>query len=74
MISNTGFMFVDVEYEAASATFILMWQACTSHTVHSVLIGLFVTPGLALIDTGAQHGVIGRPEYDALCECLAALD
>ena len=34
-------------------------------------IGLYVTPGFALIDTGAQHGVIGKPDYQTLCERLA---
>ena len=34
-------------------------------------IGVVVTPGYALLDTGAQHGVIGKPEYEALCERLA---
>ena len=34
-------------------------------------IGMMVTPGYALIDTGAQHGVIGSKEYEGLCERLA---
>ena len=74
MVSTGGFIFAYAEYETPSAAFIFMMAAhVASHTVHSVLIGLFVTPGYALIDTGAQHGVIGQPEYELLCECLAAV-
>ena len=42
------------------------------HTMES-FIGMMVTPGYALIDTGAQHGVIGLKEYQGLCERLAAV-
>jgi len=35
-------------------------------------IGLLVTPGYGLIDTGAQHGVCGPKDYERLCERLAA--
>ena len=35
------------------------------------LILLNVTPGFALIDTGAQHGVIGKENFRKLCERLA---
>ena len=41
-------------------------------TAAETLIGLLVTPGFALIDTGAQHGVIGLPDYNKLCDRLAA--
>ena len=34
-------------------------------------IGLTVTPGLALVDTGAQHGVIGQNGFEKLCGVLA---
>ena len=36
-----------------------------------VLIGLSVSPGFALVDTGAQHGVIGSKAYDQVVERLA---
>eukprot|EP00973_Karenia_brevis_P045276 6272364-Karenia_brevis.AAC.1 len=32
-----------------------------------MLIGIVVTPGYALVDTGAQHGVIGEKDYEELC-------
>ena len=35
------------------------------------LILLNVTPGFALIDTGAQHGVIGKDNFRKLCDRLA---
>ena len=35
------------------------------------MIGMIMTPGYGLVDTGAQHGVIGSREYAALCKCLA---
>ena len=35
------------------------------------LILLNVTPGFALIDTGAQHGVIGKENFNKLCDRLA---
>eukprot|EP00973_Karenia_brevis_P021330 2932634-Karenia_brevis.AAC.1 len=35
-----------------------------------MLIGIVVTPGYALVDTGAQHGVIGEKDYDQLCTRL----
>ena len=35
------------------------------------LIGLFVTAGFGLLDTGAQHGVIGLDDYNRLCERLS---
>ena len=35
------------------------------------LILLNVTPGFALIDTGAQHGVIGKQNFQNLCDRLA---
>ena len=34
-------------------------------------IGLSVEPGFALIDTGAQHGVLGPSSYDHICDVLA---
>ena len=37
-----------------------------------VLIGLSVTPGYALVDTGAQHGVVGAKSYAAIEDGLAA--
>ena len=35
------------------------------------MIGMLTIPGYGLVDTGAQHGVIGSKEYTALCDCLA---
>ena len=35
------------------------------------LIGLQVSPGHAVVDTGAQHCVCGKPEYEALVKRLA---
>ena len=32
------------------------------------MIGMLTTPGYGLVDTGAQHGVIGSKEYAALCD------
>ena len=34
-------------------------------------VGLYVCPGYALVDTGAQHGVIGRAAYDQFVQRLA---
>jgi len=34
-------------------------------------IGLSVAPGYALIDTGAQHGVLGPSSYNHICNVLA---
>jgi len=42
-----------------------------SSTDVSSFIGLCVCPGYALIDTGAQHGVMGPQTYDQICEVLA---
>ena len=30
-------------------------------------VGINLAPGLGLLDTGAQHGVIGQSDYDKLC-------
>ena len=35
-----------------------------------VFIGLAVTPGWALVDTGAQHGVLGPQAYQQIFERL----
>eukprot|EP00973_Karenia_brevis_P002267 304233-Karenia_brevis.AAC.1 len=35
-----------------------------------MLIGIVVTPGYALVDTGAQHGVVGEKDDDELCTRL----
>ena len=35
-----------------------------------IFIGLYVAVGFALLDTGAQHGVIGKPAYEELVERL----
>ncbi len=35
------------------------------------MIGMLTIPGYGLVDTGAQHGVIGSKSYTALCDCLA---
>jgi hypothetical protein len=39
--------------------------------VDSVFVGLSVTPGFALVDTGAQHGVVGKNNFRQLVETLA---
>ena len=36
-----------------------------------IFIGLAVTPGYALVDTGAQHGVLGPHAFKQVCEVLA---
>ena len=36
-----------------------------------IFVGLYVCPGYALVDTGAQHGVIGRAAYDQFVQRLA---
>eukprot|EP00973_Karenia_brevis_P034092 4702787-Karenia_brevis.AAC.1 len=38
-----------------------------------MLIGIVVAPGYALVDTGAQHGVIGEEDYEELCTRLKSL-
>jgi len=37
----------------------------------TVFVGLTVTPGYGLVDTGAQHGVVGTSGYNKLEELLA---
>ena len=34
-------------------------------------IGLILAPQQALLDTGAQHGVVGKPQYDRIVQYLA---
>ena len=34
-------------------------------------VGLAVAPGCALVDTGAQHGVLGPGSYQHICTVLA---
>ena len=36
-----------------------------------VFVGLAVAPGYALVDTGAQHGVLGPRAYQHVCDVLA---
>ena len=47
-------------------------QQSTEEDSMTTLIGLYVTPGFGLLDTGAQHGVIGSSDYDHLCQRLAS--
>ena len=35
-----------------------------------IFVGLEVAPGLALVDTGAQHAVVGPPAFNVLCLLL----
>ena len=58
MVSGTGFV----------ATQILTVYAFPEAV--STLIGLVVAAGLGLLDTGAQHGVIGKAEFEEFCERL----
>ena len=37
---------------------------------HKAFIGMILQIGLAIIDTGAQHGLIGKEIYDKFCEAL----
>ena len=39
--------------------------------ISDVFVGMVMAPGYALIDTGAQHGVIGSKEYQELCQRLS---
>ena len=51
------------------------WREIISETSSKLfpeaLVGLQVCAGYAVVDTGAQHCVCGKPEYDKLCERLS---
>ena len=36
-----------------------------------VFVGLSISPGYGLVDTGAQHGVLGPRCYQSICDTLA---
>ena len=46
-------------------------EAIFMMTQFEAFIGLVVNAGCALVDTGAQHGVVGDSEYAQICERLA---
>jgi len=69
-MSSTGFMIAEDENASIPAAFIFMFSFAFPETMET-LIGLFVTAGFGLLDTGAQHGVIGLDDYKRWCERLA---
>ena len=65
-----GFMIGDVATHAVPENqFIMCTYVCPE--VLDTFIGLNVTAGYGLLDTGAQHGVIGLSNYKELCDRLA---
>jgi hypothetical protein len=73
MLTNTGFVVTDLSGSscalAGGAGF--FGAVFAFPNLAQTLVGLLVTPGFGLIDTGAQHGVIGLSDFNKLCERLA---
>jgi len=44
---------------------------CLPEAELNVFVGLQVAPGYGLLDTGAQHGVLGPDSYEGICTVLA---
>ena len=70
MITNTGFMIAEsCEPQENASVFIAPIFAFPQAV--ETLIGMYVSTGFGLLDTGAQHGVIGLKDFNRLCERLA---
>ena len=70
----SGFVYSGAESATENNPFIMCTYTlaqCKAEKDAESFNGLTVSPGRGLLDTGAQHGVIGEPDYEELCEELA---
>ena len=63
--SSTAFVYTS---DDSKPTFVLWWYLIAGEFS---LLGLVMIAGFGLIDTGAQHGVIGMFDFEEFCKALA---
>ena len=67
-MATQGFVATSTTGASSSFTFTIFTLSALSG---NFLVGVLLVAGFGLVDTGAQHGVIGLPDFEEFCKALS---